>query len=497
MRARAAEAHARGTRADGARRADDGQPARQSMRAIVVGAGPAGAAAALALAKTRQWDVRVFERRREAWEASAYPESWNVTLTQRAFKALEEVGIDVEALRDEGSRLQSRVVLGLAGDAPTVAPMLFDNLNLATWRIAKPLVAEARREGVDFTFGCECLGVRERGRGASPCARFLLGECDDDGTQHHHVVEEYEADLVVAADGASSSVRASLMRSAFGFDVSQDFGGSMEFRSTTVAIPAYAKLGSDCKAEEGVDASTGLLKKVGCGLYNAFVPKGGVIVSPNRDLSANIVVTESLLNGATEPGEVRRLILEAAPAVAALLTDQAVAALAERRPIAGKTVCLSRYSNGGVVLIGDAAHCMLNNLGQGANSALEDVSLLMAQLKGTERVEDIAPALTRFSSARKQDMDAAAVLSKVSFQVVPWLPRKANSVLYLVIYRACQLLPVVTPWQTIVAQRVDVSYSAVARLRTLQNNVGLAILLLVGAAAAALFATVIRFAFFP
>ena len=86
---------------------------------------------------------------------------------------------------------------------------------------------------------------------------------------------------------------------------------------------------------------------------------------------------------------------------------------------------------------------------------------------------------------------------KVSFQVVPWLPRKANSVLYLVIYRACQLLPVVTPWQTIVAQRVDVSYSAVARLRTLQNNVGLAILLLVGAAAAALFATVIRFAFFP
>ena len=59
--------------------------------AIVIGAGPAGAAAALALARTRRWDVRVFERRMEACEASAHPSSWNVTLTRRAFDTLEEL----------------------------------------------------------------------------------------------------------------------------------------------------------------------------------------------------------------------------------------------------------------------------------------------------------------------------------------------------------------------------------------------------------------------
>ncbi|XRB07158.1 FAD-dependent monooxygenase [Pycnococcus provasolii] len=436
--------------------------------AIVIGAGPAGAAAALALARTRRWDVRVFERRMEAWEASAHPSSWNVTLTRRAFDTLEELGIDITALREQGTRLQSRVILGSAGSAPTTAPMQFDNLNLATWRIAEPLVAEARRETVEFEFGCECLGIRQDQQhdydGGTNAQVRILNE--------HGEVRVYVADLVVGADGANSAVRMSLTRSSFGFEVAQDFEGSSQFRSTTIQLPKHAKLGSDRMADEGVNPSTGQLEQVGDGLYNIMSRKGkgAVIVSPNHNLSANLVIAESLLHGATEPEEVRRLILHATPAVAPLVTNEAVLALSACTPLASKTVGISRYSDGAVVLIGDAAHSMLNNLGQGANSALEDVRLLVAQLHDIKSKADIPLALKRFSDSRKRDMDAASTLSKLAFHVVSSLPRKLDSMLYLIVYKMCQRLPFVTPWQTVVATRPDVSYTAVGRLRSIQNK---------------------------
>lgn len=417
------------------------------------------------------WSVKIFERRSD-WEGAADRAAWSVTLTQRAFDTLEELGVDCSAL--EGVPLQGRVILGAApGGKPISSPMAFRNINLSTRRIAKLCVRAARERGIECAFDHECLGVDQHGETSR--VRFLRA----DGS-----LVEAEAELVVGADGANSAVRGSLQRSAFGFEVAQDFEGSPQFRIATLPVDDDAKLLPSRKpAVEGV--TSGELRAVGDALYTSFAAGAGVILSPNVDRSVSIVATEEIFADVPsgDNGTAVRTALEAkAPNVAAYVGDVpgACAALAAARPLAGKTVKVSRFADGNVVLVGDAAHCMLNNLGQGANCALEDVQLLSAALAPVDASAAVAPALQRFSERRKRDADAAAELSKRAFTISPLLPRAANLIVYLLSYRAFQKLYALTrlawlmPWQTAVNVDVKRSYGAISRAKAAQDAAGLA-----------------------
>lgn len=240
---------------------------------------------------------------------------------------------------------------------------------------------------------------------------------------------------------------------------------------------------------------------MGEALYTSFAAGTGVILSPNVDRSVSAVATEELFADvpASDDGTAVLAALEAkAPNVAAYVggVPGACAALAAARPLAGKTVRVSRFADGNVVLVGDAAHCMLNNLGQGANCAFEDVQLLWAALAPVEgSAAAVAPALRRFSERRKRDADAAAELSKRAFTISPLLPRAANLLVYLLLYRAFQKLYALTrlawlmPWQTAVNVDVTRSYGAISRAKAAQDAVGLTAL---GAALTALLVAAVR-----
>ena len=159
----------------------------------------------------------------------------------------------------------------------------------------------------------------------------------------------------------------------------------------------------------------------------------------------------------------------------------ALRALAKARPRAGKTIRVSTFAHENAVLVGDAAHCMINNLGQGCNCALEDVTSLADALRGVDAPADVAPALRAFSDGRKRDADAAASLSKVAFTASNGLlPKPADLIVYFLTYRAFQLLHEATrlkflmPWQTVVNVDVSRGYANVARTRRAQCAVGLA-----------------------
>jgi 2-polyprenyl-6-methoxyphenol hydroxylase-like FAD-dependent oxidoreductase len=69
---------------------------------------------------------------------------------------------------------------------------------------------------------------------------------------------------------------------------------------------------------------------------------------------------------------------------------------------------LDSYHRGSVVLLGDAAHAMTPNLGQGGGQALEDAIVLAAAVSNTSNV---ATALARYDHerrARTQAMSRAA-----------------------------------------------------------------------------------------
>ena len=456
------------------------------LRAVVVGGGPAGGAAALALHRLG-WSVKVFEKRSD-WEADSRS-AWSVTLTKRAFDTLEALDVDCAEL--EGVQLEGQVIMGAApGGKPISSPMQFRNINLSTQRIAKLLIRTAHERGIEVGFEHECLGVNQRRDDAPSCVRFLRS----DGK----LVEE-EAELVVGADGANSAVRASLQRSAFGFEVVQDFEGSPQFRIATLATDGSTqRLAQGRPALDGVGEG-GQLQAVGAALYTSFGADAGVILSPNIDGSVSIVATETLFADAPTPtprddgaAAVRAALEAKVPNVAAYVcgVPGACAALAAARPLAGKTVRCSSFAHGGVVLVGDAAHTMLNSLGQGANCALEDVSLLADALAPVAAPAAVAPALRGFSERRKRDADAAAALSKRAFTISPLLPRALNQLVYLLFYRAFQKLyaltrlPPLMPWQSAVNVDVGRPYAAIARAKIVQDAAGLAAVAALLAAAA-------------
>ena len=178
------------------------------------------------------------------------------------------------------------------------------------------------------------------------------------------------------------------------------------------AIPSGDALGPGAVLEPGVDVSEGVgeggkLAAVGDATYSVL-GKGGAslaVVSPNppdcSGRSFNLAIDSYVVGGTTvmddKVGDAHKLaefVRSTFPSIARLLPEEAYADLAKARPRGNRTVICSRFHAGRVVLIGDAAHGMLNNLGQGGNAALEDCSVLMDIL---EEGGELDEALAKFT----------------------------------------------------------------------------------------------------
>jgi 2-polyprenyl-6-methoxyphenol hydroxylase-like FAD-dependent oxidoreductase len=83
---------------------------------------------------------------------------------------------------------------------------------------------------------------------------------------------------------------------------------------------------------------------------------------------------------------------------------------------------LHTYARGRVALVGDAAHAMTPNLGQGACQALEDAVTLAVML---DRHRDVPAALLAYDAARRPRTQYIAQLSRRIGRVAQWQARPA------------------------------------------------------------------------
>lgn len=190
------------------------------------------------------------------------------------------------------------------------------------------------------------------------------------------------ADVVIAADGLHSRVRAGWQGPG------TRYAGYTAWRGVT-AVPV------DLGGEAGETWGRGL--------------RFGLV--PLRDDRVYWFAVISLPEGASVPGDgpddrmrLQRIfgswhapiseIIEATPAEAVIRS--AVHELA--RPVAS-------FTNGRVALLGDAAHAMTPDLGQGANQALEDAATLVALLRsaggGTVDADAVPGALLDYDRLRR------------------------------------------------------------------------------------------------
>lgn len=340
----------------------------RTRRALVVGAGIGGLAAAIALRRAGL-EVRVFERTAAIREIGA-----GLSLWANAIRALEWLGV-ADAIRRESVPYE---IGGLrAFDGSVISDVAAADL---TRRLGTPVIVLHRADlhaallaalpGDAVQLDAACTGIEEDAAGVA--VKLADGRVE-------------AGDLVVGADGLHSVVRAAL------------HGPKPPRYAGCTAWRAVVDFRDAVRATEtwGHGRLFGQIPISGGRVYwyaARTTPQGGTSPDPTRELL-------DLFRGWHAPIEA---LVRAAPASGILRTD-----LFDRKP-------LRQWGRGRVTLVGDAAHPMTPFLGQGGCQAIEDAVVLGDRLA---RSRDVASALRAYEAERVRRANAFVVRSRRAGQL--------------------------------------------------------------------------------
>ncbi len=344
-----------------------------SKRAIIIGAGIGGVTAAIALQRAG-FDVTVYERAEELREVGS-----GLPLWASALKALHKIELN-DVLEALGAPVSAGNVRTWRGDIlfdlrTEVLPKRVDTLNTVVHR-AELLALLLKTLGEDnVQLGATCVGFTQDATGV--CARFADGR-------------EVRGDVLIGADGLHSTIRTQL------------FGASQ---------PIY--VGYLCWRGLAHNTRTGLLT-MAWGRGYVF---GVTSMSQGRAYwFAQFYCPEDRQD---KPGGRKREMLELfhdwhdpIPAVIEATAEEDIL----RNPIY-ESKPLRHWSRGRVTLLGDAAHTMTPNLGQGACQAIED-AVALAECLAAET--DIVSALKRYEKRRITRTKRITQLARLVGWVVQW-----------------------------------------------------------------------------
>jgi len=351
------------------------RPLTRAGQIVIVGAGIGGLSAAIAL-RQRGIGVVVVERAAALHEVGA-----GILLWPSAMRVLHrlEVGAAIEhagAVATHGSLRSWRGVLvsrGLAGGLAAGA-----GAPLAVHRgLLQSILRPALDKGV-LRLGVECVGVVQDGAGAT--VRLADGSTE-------------RGDVVVGADGLHSRVRASLVR-----DGRPRYSGYVAWRGV---VPLDRRLADRLRPGESW----------GRGELFGIAMLGGNQAYWWASAGADEHASGSPLE---EKAAIRRRFgswHEPIPELLDATPEQAIvrSGLYERP-------ALSCWSAGRVGLLGDAAHPMLDSLGQGGCQAIEDAAALAEAL---DAGPDAATALHVYGARRMPAAAAAARRSRAVTRLAP------------------------------------------------------------------------------
>ncbi|MFI8502314.1 FAD-dependent monooxygenase [Streptomyces sp. NPDC085524] len=342
--------------------------------AVVSGAGIGGLTAALALHR-RGWRVSVCERAAGPTAVGA-----GIVLAPNALRAFDTIGFDA-------TRAGGRTVPAAMGVRRADGRWLTRADTAAlTARYGRPPLALHRSALADAL----AAALPE---GTIRYATAVTAVTSADGAAGRPVVRtaegDLEADLVLAADGIHSPLR----RQYFPHHPGLHYSGETAWRTV---LPASAAAGA------GVDTA----ETWGRGERFGTVP----LADGRVYVYATAVVPEGY-----RPADVRAELLrrfgtwhDPVPALLERIDPAAVL----QHDLHDLAAPLPRFHHGRLAWLGDAAHAMTPNLGQGGCQAVEDAAVLAHLLGDAEDARDVPAALAAYSAARCARTDAIRVRAR-------------------------------------------------------------------------------------
>jgi salicylate hydroxylase len=341
------------------------------IRAAIVGGGISGLSAAHALAR-RGIDVTVYEQAPALGEVGAgvftYPNALRPLERMGLGPAFARVGAKVgpgsEYYRMDGTLVGKVLTTDSAGWNGMYGMHRADLLNI----FANVLLASAVRTGH------RCVGFEQDQRAAY--VKFDNGNIA-------------EADIVIACDGIHSTLQKFVVEPS-----PPEYSGSRAYRGLIEAkkLPNWRKEAHQIWMGDGKHFMVFPVRRGELLNYVGFVPtstetiESWSAIGDRDELAASFAAWDSR-------------VVE--------LLDKVETCfwwgLYDRRPLA-------KWTNGRLLLLGDAAHAMLPHLGQGANQGIEDGVALAIFLEGrsADEVSGILPQFEKFRRERTDVVQAEA-----------------------------------------------------------------------------------------
>jgi 2-polyprenyl-6-methoxyphenol hydroxylase-like FAD-dependent oxidoreductase len=310
------------------------------MRAVVIGAGVGGLTASIALQRAGA-EVAVLERRADAGTLS---EGGGMVIWHNALRALQSIDVDLDGIGVPLEEMQWRS----SRNEPLGAWRVHElnerfgvDVRGVTRAALHPHLLSWVREGV-VSAGAECVGYAQDGDGV--VASLADGQSS-------------RGDVLIAADGLNSVVRRQLR----GTESARYAGYVIDFGVVDLEHPALVR---------------GFREYDGPGTRLIYFPVAegrwywsSIYRRPARGFDAAGAPKDELLERYRGwPAPVEALI-DATDTAATFGRDGL-----DRKP-------MTRWGDGRVTLLGDAAHPMTPNLGQGACQAIEDAVVLGSCVK--------------------------------------------------------------------------------------------------------------------
>eukprot|EP00877_Chromochloris_zofingiensis_P007390 jgi/Chrzof1/2904/Cz12g03130.t1 len=378
-----------------------------TLHAVVVGAGPAGVTAAMYLAQ-RGWAVDVYERRPPPSESTSdQKRTYIMGIGERAMQALEHIGVQLP--NPVNGRMRGSVYVYKDPNKKRIVDAFSEDariLGIDRHSFTVHLVAEAQRlfpNTIQFHFNNKLGAVNVANKTAAFRNR-------DASTGAESATASY--DLLIGGDGASSGVRAAMMDQVPGMKV-QDLSSPVanleykafhnlphndEFKALIPdsSVPGMWFFAFNNPQPDNPSPGSITLYQTPSGTWS-----GTMMLPPERYAAMSSVADhEAAIRWLTPPSFPQTWIPSMAAQMAELGTPSRINPMHWSNQIIGP----------GILLVGDAAHNVTPQMGQGCNSALEDIRVLDEMLaqegQGVNDAEGVQRVLQKFQQKRLPQVHA-------------------------------------------------------------------------------------------